>query len=386
MVSSVSNRGIFRQIQPYLVHRKDLGLAFCGSHVESLTDVSCPSGLKYYAADPTTTAIIDHNLKWAIGERAKPAFQFAYLMLPTLCNQACRGCFMGQDKRLLPGRLKGSHFDPTELDSILSFLREHSAKAVVYGGGGELFTWSGAFSLIRQIVDNGLAMVIFTNGVLLRKDDVDRLNDLGVSLIVSMRDTVEAYHDSAVGRKGFRATLETIDNALAAGFQEDQRLAVEIPVTTDNDERVINDFLPVMRALGIVPLIEEYIQLSTSAEEKRLCHSFAHSRRFFERACEMDRSLGFRWKPEFGQRIIAQPRCRRPLYSFAVFPSRDVVDCPSHTTCYGNLHQATLSDIIYSDRFRQALLAYQLCPCSVFYTPEQAAIPPDLPDQLEDFV
>jgi len=307
-------------------------------------------------------------------------------MLPTICNQACRGCFMGQDTRRLPERLKGPHFQQAELDLILDFLSGHQARAVVYGGGGELFTWPGAFKLIEHVVSRGLDMVIFTNGALLSWDEVERLDELGVSLIVSLRDTVEAYHNSAVGCNAFRRSLNTIDNALAARFRQEQRLAVEIPVTTENQDRVINDFLPVMRALGIVPLIEEYIQLTTSSDEKRYCHSFAQSRHFFQRACEKDRSLGIVWKPAYGERIIAQPRCQRPLYSFAVFPNRDVVDCPSHTACYGNLREASLRNIIYSDQFRRVLLSYQLCPCSVFYTHDHFEIPSDLPQQLQEFV
>lgn len=373
-------------LQPHLRCDGRLGLRICGADAVPVSASSVPAGLKHYSADKATTAVIEHNLRWAAGQVNKPQFQFAYLMLPTLCNQACRGCFMGQDKHLLPDRLKGPYFGPEEIQSFVDFLRQHGAKALVYGGGGELFTWAGAFDLVEHVAACGLAMVIFTNGALLTRQTIERLNELDVSIIVSLRDTVETYHNTAVGRSHFRATLQTIDDALAVGFQRDSRLAVEIPVTTDNEDRVIDDFLPVMRSLGVVPMIEEYIQLTTSSEEQRWCHNFAQSRRFFERACAKDRSLGVCWEPEYGQRMVAQPRCQRPLYSFAVFPSRDVVDCPSHTVCYGNLRQTTLRDIVYSDKFRQSLLHYRLCPCSVFYTGTHSEIPPTLPQQLQVFV
>jgi len=141
-----------------------------------------------------------------------------------------------------------------------------------------------------------------------------------------------------------------------------------------------------MRSLGIVPMVEEYIQTCTSEAERRLCHSFRQSREFFEQAAHRDAKLGYAWAPEFGQRIISQPQCMRPLYSFAVFPSGDVMDCPSHSTCYGNIRRAPLRDIIYGERFKQALLGFRLCACSVFYADRDAAIPEELPEYLKVLV
>ena len=76
-----------------------------------------------------------------------------------------------------------------------------------------------------------------------------------------MRDTVEAEHDKAIGVRGFRRTIRTLNYALQNGMHEQNRLAVEIPVTKDNRERVIYDFVPAMRFLGVIPFPEEYIQI-----------------------------------------------------------------------------------------------------------------------------
>lgn len=341
--------------------------------------------LKYYFADQSTEAIIRNNIQWAIGNSDHPIFQFAYLMLPNHCNQACRGCFMGQDKGKLPPHLDGSFFSDNELNEILSFLKNHGAKAVVYGGGGELFTWKKAFDFVREIAEFDLKPIIFTNGTLLSKQDITILNKLGASLIISIRDTVEEYHNAIVNSKGFRASLSAIEYSLEEGMNYNNRLAVEIPVTVHNEKRVLNDLLPVLRHLKIVPIIEEYIQISVSDDEKLESHNFNQSRVFFNEACHCDLKMGVHWKPEIGTRMIGQPQCRRPLYSFAVFPSRDVLDCPSHSVCYGNLKNNSLEEIIYSDVFKQNILNFKLCACSVFYTPTDDAIPGSLPDYLEIF-
>lgn len=337
--------------------------------------------LSYYS-DAATVEAMEQNLAWAKGETSRPRFKFAYLMLPTSCNQACPGCFMGQDKDIAPPHLSGPHFSPSELQGLLSFLCEHGAEAVVYGGGGELFTWSGAFEFLEAVKKSGLRPVVFTNGTLLSQPDVARLNGLGTSLIISMRDTVEAWHNRAVGRDGFRRTLLAIEYALQEGFHLESRLAVEIPVTKENETRVLDEFLPAMRHVGIVPMAEEYIQISASSDERGRCHTFTETRSFFERARAKDAEVGIHWELSFGQRIIGEPKCSRPLYSFAVFPSRDVFDCPSHSVCYGNLQSRSLYDVLYSDRFRQALLGFTFCACSPFYTASDESIPLQLPCYL----
>ena len=250
---------------------------------------------------------------------------------------------------------------------VCGFLRDHGAKAVVYGGGGELFTWKGAFDFVESIRSHGLRTVIFTNGTLLNREDVDRLNALEATLIISLRDSAETLHNAAVGRNGFVASIQTIDYAVEAGFHSADRLAVEIPVTRANEQRVLRDFLPAMRIMGIVPLIEEYILLSTSPEEQLCCHSFRESRAFFRSLRQKDESFGISWQVQFGQRIIAQPQCQRPLYSFAVFPNGDIMDCPSHSVRYGNFKQQPLGDIIYSPKFRSALKNFSLRLLGVLY-------------------
>jgi len=292
---------------------------------------------------------------------------------------------MGKDKGKLPEHLSGPYFSDQELFEILSFLRDHRTEAIVYGGGGELFAWEGAFDLIERVTLFGLKMVIFTNGTLLSRRDLARLNSFGAVLIVSLRDTVERYHNAAVGIDGFSRTLSTIENALSEGFHRDSRLAVEIPVTKENERRVLDDFLPAMRFLGIVPMIEEYIQISTSEVERDRSHTFAQSRTFFKKACEKDSNLGVFWTPERAQRMIDQPQCKRPLYSFAIFPSGDVLDCPSHSRCYGNFKKSSLHEVIYSDQFKASILDFSLCACSVFYTWSDTEVPHDLPHCLEVF-
>ena len=124
----------------------------------------------------------------------------------------------------------------------------------------------------------------------------------------------------------------------------------------------------------------------TSPDEKRVSHTFREARKFFERAAEIDEKFGYFHPPVFGQRMLAQPKCERPLYAFAIYPSGDLMDCPCHSVKYGNFYETSLKDVIYSDRFKSELKRFQLCPCSVFYTDDNAELEGiNLPQYLEVF-
>jgi len=368
-------------MKDYIQYDPNLGVSISGNKVT----VSAPvHSLKYYSITSETDTIIAHNLEWARTGDGQPRFQFAYIMLPTPCNQRCAGCFTGQDKERLPAALSGQYWTQAEMNGILAVIKAHGAKAIVYGGGGELFAWNGAFGFVDQVVESGLGMVAFTNGTLLSEEQINQLDKLGVALIVSLRDTIETKHNAIVRRPNFKLTLKCIEKCLERGMQTDGRLAIEMPVTRDNIERAVNDLLPVCRALGIVPWIEEFIRISASPQERAACNNFAQARAFFKHAAQKDRELGVNWVPEYGQRMVDQPQCRRPLYSFAIFPNGDVMDCPSHTVQYGNMRRQPLEQILTSDRFRQGLLNFELCPCSRFYTENKNQIPRVLPAHLKE--
>ena len=56
-------------------------------------------------------------------------------------------------------------------------------------------------------------------------------------------------------------------------------------------ERVLQDFIPAMRHLGVIPYAEQYMQVRTSSEERVMGLSCG-SARVFRRAQEIERHLG----------------------------------------------------------------------------------------------
>jgi len=375
---------MFEKLKSILATDTKAGLTISGRHLipkENLPAQKIPQ-LKHYT--DSAQSYIKNNLAWAEGKIAKPKFKFAYLELPIPCNLHCMGCFKGQDKKTFVKTKNNEVIGDQQLDEIIDFLKDHSAEAIIFAGEGELFCWSGAFDYIKKITDAGLSMMIFTNGTLLSKKDIEYLNSKKISLTFSLRDTIESGHNSAVkSQNAFRKTLQALDWALQIGMQKDNRLAVEIPATRDNTERIIYDFIPAMRFLGVIPLAEEYIQIMTSDEEKRLCHNFFEAREFFKKATTVDAKLGFPHQLGFGQRMLAQPKCERPLYSFNIsVRTGEVANCPSGSVRHGNFFKNSLTQIIYSDLFKSELSKFTLCPCSTFFTNTDQEIPDLLPKHL----
>lgn len=380
----------FRMLSPFLRVDPKAGICLKDSPHMSRSRrsalIAAPK-LKYYSADEQTRQIVEHNTRWARGRENNPMFQFVYLMLPTKCNQKCVGCFTGQDKGRLPPELNGSFYSLRTLKMILSTLRELGVKTIVHAGGGELFTWHGAFAFIDRIHNSGFNQVIFTNGTLLNRAQIRRLNSLRLSLIVSIKDTVELKHNECVGFNGFSRTLKTMEYAIEEGMNTDGRLAVEIPVTRENGRRILKHLLPTLRTLNVVPFIEELIVTSTSREEKGLCHTFDECREFFQKAWSIDKTLGYSWDIEYRQRILGEPGCGRRKYSFAIYPNGDVINCP----CWprekkGNFYSAPLHEIVCSGTFKRKILDSKPCACSVFYTKSVRQLKEYLPEHLHDLV
>lgn len=381
----------FPLLESVLIEDLKKGLSFSGKHLipeQNLPLREIPI-LKYYGVNNKVFEIIEHNLRWANGEEKNPLFKFAYLSLPTKetpCNQKCPGCFTGNDKRNIPPWLIGEMYSNKTLGSIFNFLKEHGAESVIYSGGGELFSKKKfALDYIEKITNSGLGMMIFTNGTLLTRKDVEWISQRNISLTVSLRDTNEVDHNTAVGINGFRKSLRTLEYCLEEGMHKDNKLAVELPVTKENTDRVLYDFIPAMRFLEVIPYAEEYIQITTSPEEKRMCHDFSETREFFRKMAEIDEKFGYSHELIFGERMLAQGKCRRSLYSFVIYPRGDIVDCPSSSVNYGDMYKKSLKEIIYSDIFKDTLKNFQLCPCSTFYTSFDKDIPKNLPEHLEVF-
>ncbi len=341
----------------------------------------------YFFEESEELACVEHNRRWARGEESRPRFLFAYINLPTSCSLRCQGCYQGIDRsprRLVPWKETWLH---RRLDEILDFLREHGGRSVAYAGVGELMTDPGALDLVERIRARGLGFVMFTNGqALCDQSVVDRLDELGVTLILSLRDTYEVLHDARTGRRGsFRRTVTALAHCLRGRFSARQRLAVEMPVLRDNRDRALS-LLAACRHLGVTPLIESFVVLGRRPDEIAQALTFAETDAFFGDASGLDRSLGYDTRTGWGQRIVGRPPCRRPKFTFTVSEDGRVVGCPACPDPLGSLSDETLAEVWSGQPAREHVGAPGLCPCSTFVGLDPAHPPAWIPSELRALI
>jgi radical SAM protein with 4Fe4S-binding SPASM domain len=151
-----------------------------------------------------------------------PSLRYLELQLTSRCNLRCRHCYIGDDT-------------PRELSSVqvrmvLKEFEEMQGLRVLLTGGEPLL--HSRFDEINEMLpDLFLRKVLFTNGVLLKKDVLNRLkvHEIQVSI-----DGMTAAHDALRGTGTWDIALDAVRRALDAGF--------EVSVSTMVHARNLGDF------------------------------------------------------------------------------------------------------------------------------------------------
>jgi radical SAM protein with 4Fe4S-binding SPASM domain len=129
------------------------------------------------------------------------------------CNLMCRHCYQNANKR---------SSDELSLEEQFKVIEElaHAGVSLVVLSGGEPLTNPNLSALIQRIKEQKMAVSIDSNGVLLNKETVQYLRQLGVDSIELSIDSVHAgAHDSFRGLDGaFQKTLDAVELCSDAGI------------------------------------------------------------------------------------------------------------------------------------------------------------------------
>jgi MoaA/NifB/PqqE/SkfB family radical SAM enzyme len=312
---------------------------------------------------------IRHNQEWARGEQLHPKFLFAYLILATSCELKCKGCYQGMDRKMpeVVHWKKSWLYD--RLDEILDYLISRGGKSIAYAGQGELMTDPDAFELIERVRMKGLHFVMFSNGQeLANKEKVRRIDELGVTLILSLKSTVENEHDSYVRNAGaFRRCINALAHSVGGNFRQEKRLAIDLPVTKKSFN-CVSDFVKIARQLEFVPLPEMYVVVGLPEEEIQDALTFQETDAFFQEISNVDKLCGFESKLEVGQRIIGRPPCQRPWFTFTIDTAGQIITCPANSNRIGTLVTNTIATVIESDFTVDHFKKINICCCSTYVT------------------
>jgi len=135
-----------------------------------------------------------------------PSLRYLELQITDACNLACKHCYIN-DK-------KCNELSPKQVKAVLQEFQNMQGLRVLITGGEPLL--HGKFNEINEMLPEFfLRKVLFTNGLLLKKDAIKSLkfDEIQVSI-----DGLGESHDRIRGAGTFKRSLEAIEFALAAGF------------------------------------------------------------------------------------------------------------------------------------------------------------------------
>jgi radical SAM protein with 4Fe4S-binding SPASM domain len=170
--------------------------------------------------DNRDSAFIDYCLEEGLLTREKvalrrpllkpspdPSLRYLELQLTNRCNLRCRHCYIVD---ATPRELSS-----VQVRSVLKEFEEMQGLRVLLTGGEPLL--HSRFDEINEMLpDLFLRKVLFTNGVLLKKDVLKRLkvHEIQVSI-----DGMSAAHDTLRGTGTWDVAMEAVRHALDAGFE-----------------------------------------------------------------------------------------------------------------------------------------------------------------------
>jgi radical SAM protein with 4Fe4S-binding SPASM domain len=135
-----------------------------------------------------------------------PSLRYLELQVTDSCNLQCRHCYIKGNT--------GTELSPKQIQAVLSEFEEMQGLRVLITGGEPLLHRS--FDVINEMLpDFSLRKVLFTNGLLLKKEVLKSLNvdEIQVSI-----DGLESAHDLTRGAGTYRAAMDSVKLALDEGF------------------------------------------------------------------------------------------------------------------------------------------------------------------------
>jgi len=136
-----------------------------------------------------------------------PSLRYLELQLTSKCNLRCRHCYLGD--------VSERELSMVQVRSVLREFEEMQGLRVLLTGGEPLL--HTRFDEINEMLpDLYLRKVLFTNGVLLKKDLLNRLkvHEIQVSI-----DGMKSAHDALRGSGTYDLVLNTLRRTLDAGFE-----------------------------------------------------------------------------------------------------------------------------------------------------------------------
>ena len=166
------------------------------------------------------------------------------------CNLRCKHCFRSE--------YKCNDLNKAQIDKFVHLFIEKKVYRVFLTGGEPLKS-DNLFYIIEKLFGK-IKIAIATNGVLLNKENIDRLLEYGVKdYQISMDGATEYYNDFIRGKGVYKKVINNIKELK----KHDCNITIAMTVNSFNYDDILNNSLELVNSLGIKKLrIEYYIPIN----------------------------------------------------------------------------------------------------------------------------
>lgn len=246
-------RETYEDLQAWLVS------PFCNDYKDA------PNSIKNEVEELVKFKILNHSveddekvIKFIQSKIPAPAINVCYMILSEQCNLACKYCFLGNnDSNKRSNFMLENMTIETADKAIECFIRqiklsdldyEENKPVIIFYGGEPLVNYK-VLEYIAKKINNmrykekcikNVEMSIVTNGLLLTKERILKLKELGVSIAISVDGFTEKANNMRVdisGKPVFSRILSTLD--LCKELEVDVSLSVTLSEETIKDPKEI---------------------------------------------------------------------------------------------------------------------------------------------------
>ncbi len=297
---------------------------------------------------------------------------------PVACNWACPYCYAGSselsDRPEIKENLYYNGIDPykdkewaKKTKSWIDQAIEIGINTITINGTFEPATSPDIFNIIEYCVNKGICTTLVTNGTLWKYDDLKRIYDLGICVLVKLNvpmvdNTDERYSEfcniqkNLSGRKQDAVTVyeqqkKLIKNLIEIGFNKEildgcTRLGVE-SIIARNNIKYLPELVQQFRALNIYSHIEVMKLQGFARNNPNLQITKSEMNKLFEKILDNDISEGYEhWeiKPPY-----VAGTCYQNLIRVDLKADGNIAPCPGIDLIMGNMNEKRLIDILENE-------------------------------------
>ena len=193
-------------------------------------------------------------LKYVKSKIPAPVVSVCYMILSEQCNLACKYCFLGNNNSHKREKFSKENMSKEVADKALEFFIrqielsgcdcEDNKPSIIFYGGEPLINFDTLEYVATRVNElktqidciKNIELSVVTNGLLLDKEKILRLKDLGVGMAISIDGFTEESNSMRVDKDG-KPTFSHILNIL----NECKELGVDISLSVTLSEETVKD-------------------------------------------------------------------------------------------------------------------------------------------------